>query len=211
MRRVNLYLLVAGAALGLSTAHAEGVLQGLQMDVMDPDETAAEATARIALPRPGSAIDDASPDYTSRVTEQAMAGSNGSETPALDNENDGAPASPESADDPGSGIDVGEPGVIDAGDGVDGGVIEPEPGETIDVDPIEEPIEDPVDEIPIGDITDGVDGGEPGGTDVGDGVDGDPIEEPIGDIIDGGPGGDDVVSLPVEPMPPVESDGRISE
>ncbi len=205
MRKLNLYLLVAGAALGLSTAHAEGVLQGLQMDVMDADETAAEATARIALPRPGSAIDDASPDYTSGVTEQAMAGSNGSETSAMDNGNDGGLASPVSAGDPVSGIDVGEPGGIDAGDGVDGGdfgggeppdtgVIEPDPGEIIDVDPIEDPVDDPVDEIPIG-----------------DGVDGDPIEVPIGDIIDGGPGAGDDVSLPDEPMPPVESDGRISE
>ena len=191
MRKLNLYLLVAGAALGLSTAHAEGVLQGLQMDVMDADETAAEATARIALPRPGGAIDDASPDYTSGVTEQAMAGSNGSETSAMDNGNDGGLASPVSAGDPVSGMDGGDFG---GGEPPDTGVIEPHPGEIIDVDPIEDPVDDPVDEIPIG-----------------DGVDGDPIEVPIGDIIDGGPGAGDDVSLPDEPMPPVESDGRISE
>jgi hypothetical protein len=41
----------------VSGARAESTLQGLEMDVMDPDESAAQATARIALPRPRGSVE----------------------------------------------------------------------------------------------------------------------------------------------------------
>ena len=56
MRKVNLLLLVVGVSLGISAGHAGGVLQGLEMDVMDAGETASQATSRIKLPRAGAAI-----------------------------------------------------------------------------------------------------------------------------------------------------------
>jgi hypothetical protein len=180
MKKATLYLLLAGAGLGLSTGHA-GVLQGLEMDVMDADETAAQATSRIALPQAGAVVEEGSPDYAGLVTDQALVGGERGEAAAVDYGNDGAPAAP--TDDPGRGIDVGEPGVIDPGSLDDGGVsgeeppdigvIDPDPGIGVD-EPIEEPVGDPVDGTPVGDASDG-NGSEPG------------------------------------VMPPVETDGRVPE
>ena len=45
------HLLLVGALLFSAAVHAESGLQGLEMDVMNPGENAARATARIALPR----------------------------------------------------------------------------------------------------------------------------------------------------------------
>jgi hypothetical protein len=45
-------LLLASLLATVATVHAENSLQGLEMDVMEPGESAAHATARIVLPRP---------------------------------------------------------------------------------------------------------------------------------------------------------------
>lgn len=217
MRNVYLSLVVAGtAALVLATAHAQGVLQGLEMDVMEADESPAQATARIALPGAGNAADDGNPDYGSLVTDQALAGSSqGDEAAATDRGDDAAPTGPEPGTDPVGAIDVGEPGEGDAGSGADNGgivgedptdpgAIDAEPGDTGVIDPIGEP----VDENPIGDVTEP----EPGDIGVIDTIENPDDGTMVGDGIDGGPGaGDDVVTiLPADSMPPVESDGTAS-
>ena len=199
MRKANVFLLVTGVLLGVSAGHAGGVLQGLEMDVMDAGETASQATSRISLPRAGTGADDGSPDYAGLVSEQALigAGERG-EAAAVDYGNDGGAAAPEPTDGPVSGIDVGEPGPgeTDAGgasdwggvDG-DGGAVGPEPGDTGVIDGVEEPI----DGTPIGVI------------------DNSPVDDGLVD--------DGTVSiLPVEEpvtvedlVPAVEADGRLAE
>lgn len=49
MRRTALATVLLAAA---AAVQAENSLQGLEMDVMEPGESAAQATARIVLPRP---------------------------------------------------------------------------------------------------------------------------------------------------------------
>jgi hypothetical protein len=166
MRSVKLHLLVACAALGLSNARAEGLLQGLEMDVMDAGETAAQATSRIALPQAGNVADESSPDYANLATDQALlGGERAGEAAAVDDRSTAGPAAPEPVDGASGGIDVGEPGTTDAGGGIDGnmgeepvdsGVIEPEPGDigVID-DAVEEPVGEPVGEDPSGGVIDG--------------------------------------------------------
>jgi hypothetical protein len=212
MRKVYLYPLVAGAVLGLATAHAQGVLQGLEMDVMEADESPAQATARIALPGAGNAADDGNPDYGSLVTDQALAGgSQSGEAAATDGRDDAAPTGP--ATDPADAIDVGEPGEGDAGSGVDNGgigedptdpgVIDGDRGDTGVIDPIGEPVDD----NPIGDVTEP----EPGDIGVIDTIENPDDGTMVGDGIDGGAGAGDVVTiLPDDSMPAVESNGTTS-
>ena len=50
MRKVSALVGAAGLLLSVSV-HADAGLQGLEMDVMDPGETSARATARITMPR----------------------------------------------------------------------------------------------------------------------------------------------------------------
>jgi hypothetical protein len=183
MRKRKLFVLFTGITLGVATAQAGSVLQGLEMDVMEAGETASQATSRIALPRAGAVGDDGSPDYAGLATEQALiGGERGGEAAAVDYDTNGAAGAPDPGE-PVSGIDVGEPGPgeLDGGatgeeptdpgwvDGgpmggepPDSGWVEPEPGDEVVIDePIEEPVEDPVDGTPIGDIRDGSeDGGE---------------------------------------------------
>lgn len=169
MRTLKPLLLAAGAALGLSSAQAGGVLQGLEMDVMDPGETSAQAISRIALPKTGNLAYE-NPDYAGVLSEQALVGGGeGRDAMAGEFGNQGMPDGPAPTDEPSAGIDVGEPvpGVIDGGvdDGIvidDGGIIgeepsgggiEPAPGDTIVIDDIiEGPVEDGRDSTPIGEI-----------------------------------------------------------
>jgi hypothetical protein len=165
MRSGNLHLLVACAALGVSSARAEGLLQGLEMDVMDAGETAAQATSRIALPRAGNVADENSPDYANLATEQALiGGERAGEAAAVDDRSTAGPAAPEPVDGASGGLDAGEPGTPGAGDGIDGqepvdpGVIEPEPGNLGGIDdaieqPIGRPGEDPRGAVIDGDVS----------------------------------------------------------
>jgi hypothetical protein len=166
MRILKPLLLAAGAVLGLSSAQAGGVLQGLEMDVMDPGETSAQAISRIALPKTGNLADE-NPDYAGVLSEQALVGG-GAGRDATPGEfgNEDMPDGPVPTDGPSAGIDVGEsvPGGIGGGDdGIvidDGGIIgeeppgggiEPVPGDTIVIDDIiEGPVEDARDNTPIG-------------------------------------------------------------
>jgi hypothetical protein len=212
MRKTNLFLVVACAAV-LHSAYADGGLRGLEMDVMDADESPAQATARIALPGASATLDDGKRDSGELFTGEARGGAHGGEAAALGTaEPAGPPAAAEAVgeggaetsdsidlgapdtSDGGGTVDVGgsgeepiEPGVID-GDGTIG-IVEPGGG---DDTPLEEP---PVHEIPIGEL--------PGdGTDPGDGivVDEPPADEapPIEDV-DGDPTGGDGVDIQPEP------------
>ena len=64
-------MLFVGALLAQGAVHADSALQGLEMDVMDPGESAAHATARIALPRPQAAI-ERSAEYPGIDVEQRL-------------------------------------------------------------------------------------------------------------------------------------------
>lgn len=68
MLRALACALLLGAA---DAVHAESTLQGLEMDVMEPGESAAHATARIVLPRPRNGI-ERSADYPGLDTEQRV-------------------------------------------------------------------------------------------------------------------------------------------
>ena len=170
MRTLKPFLLATGAALGLSTAQAGGVLQGLEMDVMDPGETSAQAISRIALPKAGNLADE-NPDYAGVLSEQALVGGGeGRDAMAGEFGNQSMPDELPPTDGPTSGIDVGEPAPGDLdGVGVDdgividdggiigeepsGGGIEPAPGDTIVIDDIiEGPVEDGRESTPIGEI-----------------------------------------------------------
>lgn len=211
MRKLSMFLLLAGI-LPVSGVHADGSLQGLEMDVMEADESPSQATARIALPGASPVVDDIKVDDGDLGTGRAQAGSTGGQSPALEDASAMAPeaavdsardlgaetsdnldtGAPDGADGGGQVVDGGgfaagpiEPGVVDGGPG-DVGVIEPVEGPIDDV-PVEEP---PVDgepiEIPIGEL--------PG--------DDTPVDEPPGDGIpiddvDGDPtGGGGVVGDP---------------
>jgi hypothetical protein len=62
--------LLLALALAAGSAHAE-VLQGLEMDVMEPGESAVQATSRIVLPRPRGGI-ERSAEYPGLDTEQRI-------------------------------------------------------------------------------------------------------------------------------------------
>jgi len=204
MRKSDLLLLLASTFV-LSSAHADGGLQGLEMDVMDAGESPAQATARIALPGAGASVDDGKPDSGELITGGTRGGAYGGEAAALDTAEPTGPASrAESVGEAGAetsdSIDLGAPDVSDGGGGaVDGnpgtiGIIEP--GEVpIDDTPVGEPPvgEPPVGEIPIGEL--------PGdGTGPGDGpvIDEPPADEipPVEDVGGDPTGGDGVTIMP---------------
>ena len=127
MKKVFLFLLAAVASLSLSTAHAESALQGLEMDVMDANETPSQAAARISLPRPGVAADTGL-DYADSLAGQVRVGSGLTAERVVDG--------------PITGIAVGEPGPADVSEGVDEVKPDIDPGtDDIAVDTSETPID----------------------------------------------------------------------
>lgn len=172
MRTLTSLIVATGAALGLSTAQAGGVLQGMEMDVMDPGETSAQAISRIALPKAGNLADE-NPDYAGVLSEQSLVGGGARDATAGEFGNEGIPTGPEPSEGPTNGIDVDEPvpGGVDGSDGgividdggiiveepTDGGSVDPAPGDGIVIDDIVEgPVEDARDGSPIG----ALDGGD---------------------------------------------------
>jgi hypothetical protein len=230
MRKLSMFLLLAGI-LPVSGVHADGSLQGLEMDVMEADESPSQATARIALPGASPMVKEGKADDADLVT-GAQAGFNGGQAPALedatamvpeatvdsahnlgaetsDNLDSGAPdvahGGSEIVDGGGFAEEPIEPGVVDGSSG-DGGIIEPVEGPIDDV-PVEEP---PVDgepiEIPIGELPgDDTPVDEPPGDGIPiDDVDGDPTGG--GGVVgdpgdDGGVDGDAAGGGEIEPMP----------
>lgn len=198
MRKLSMFLLLAGI-LPVSGVHADGSLQGLEMDVMEADESPSQATARIALPGASPMVKDGKADDADLVT-GAQAGFNGGQAPALE---DAAAMVPEAAVDSArdlgaetsDNLDSGAPdvahggsetvdgggfaeeppiesGVVDGSSG-DGGIIDGGPGDVGIIEPVEGPIDDvPVEEPPP--------------------VEGEPIEIPIGEL----PGDDTPVDEP---------------
>jgi hypothetical protein len=145
MRTLRPFLLATAITLGFSTAQAGGVLKGLEMDVMEPGETSAQAISRIALPKAGN-LGDENPDYAGVLSEQALVGGGDARDAMAGEIGNGAAESPSPGDGPTAGIDVGEP--VPGGDDAividDGGIVEPAPGDdTIVIDDvIEGPVED---------------------------------------------------------------------
>jgi len=217
MRKLSIFLLIGGI-LPVSGVHADGSLQGLEMDVMESGESPAQATARIALPGSSATVAVGKPDDGDLVAGRAQPGSNGGQAPALEEASTMAPASA-SASTRESGAEISDnlgAGPADATDGgavagVDGdvaqepvapGVMDGGPG---DVGIIEGPIEVPIGEPPVDDRPVEIPIGElPGGDTP---IDETPIDEtPIEDV-DGDPTGGGVVGGEpgdgggVEPLP----------
>ena len=131
MRKLSMFLLLAGI-LPVSGVHADGSLQGLEMDVMEADESPSQATARIALPGASPMVKDGKADDADLVT-GAQAGFNGGQAPALE---DAAAMVPEAAVDSArdlgaetsDNLDSGAPDVAHGGSEiVDGGGFAEEP------------------------------------------------------------------------------------
>ena len=74
MRKLSMFLLLAGI-LPVSGVHADGSLQGLEMDVMEADESPSQATARIALPGASPMVKDGKADDADLVTGPPKPGS----------------------------------------------------------------------------------------------------------------------------------------
>ena len=189
MPKLGIVFLLAGI-FPVSSAYADGSLQGLEMDVMDAGELPAEATARIALPGASPAIDDGKSGDVDLAAAPAQAGSNGGQAPALE---DASSRAPELAAETSNSLDTGAPDVGDGGgvvadDGglaegpLDGGSVDGSPGDIGVID-----VEGPIVEIPVE---------EPP-------VQGPPVEIPIGEL----PGGDTPIDDTPGDGPPVEDVG----
>ena len=232
MRKLPLYVLIAGFA-ALPTTHAQG-LEGLEMDVMGAGESPGEATARIALPGPRTAVREDTPEDAASVAAQTQRAGESAALEAAEHatrelatdspvETD-APAAPDSAVgavDVGQGFDVGEPTGVDDGGGfiggepIDPGVIDGgpgdvgiiEPGGGVDELPVEEPPlgEPPVDGPPVTEPP--VDESPTGEIPIGEDGGVVPGDEGGTDAGGGGAdgGGGDEVSI--QPLPVESSDG----
>ena len=130
MRILPLCLLTAIAVLGVSTAQAESTLQGLEMDVMNANETPSQAAARIALPRPGNS-GAYGPDYGESLAGQVRVG--------------GGLTAESAGNGPVVGITVGEPVPVGGDEVVDDVPPDADPGADDGgvVDPTEVPIDPP--------------------------------------------------------------------
>jgi hypothetical protein len=222
MRKLPLLALIAGFS-GLPAAHAEGSLQGLEMDVMDAGESPSAATARIALPGARDAVGEGVPDDAGIVSDQSRQGGTAAVESVDHAAQDALGAAARDAVEPAQGPDVGEPtpsdgggivgeepidpGVIDGSPG-DVGVIEP--GGTVDGVPVDEPPGDgpPVDEPPpVEEPPPGVDEPPPDEIPIGEPPDGGVVPGDSGGGSDGSVGADGSV----EPLPVEIPDGRAAE
>lgn len=75
MRKSHLRLMIAAAVLALPAAYGQDKLKGLEMDVMQPGETPAQATATIDLPVQGNAARNAGAANAADAHDNAAANS----------------------------------------------------------------------------------------------------------------------------------------